>query len=42
MNGMVSNLNAMKLDYQRMLRDVDAKQQQVQPTRRTSTAWPIW
>ena len=27
---MVSDLNAMKLDYQRMLRDVDVKQAQVQ------------
>jgi membrane fusion protein (multidrug efflux system) len=30
MNGMVSTLNAEKLDYQRMLRDVDAKAQQVE------------
>ena len=29
-DGMVSTLNAMKLDYQRMLRDVDVKQAQVQ------------
>jgi membrane fusion protein (multidrug efflux system) len=29
MNGMVLNLNAMKLDYNRMLRDADAKEQQV-------------
>jgi membrane fusion protein (multidrug efflux system) len=29
MRGMVSTLNAEKLDYQRMLRDADAKQQQV-------------
>ena len=29
MNGMVSTLNAEKLDYHRMLRDADAKQQQV-------------
>jgi membrane fusion protein (multidrug efflux system) len=28
-NGMVSTLNAMKLDYQRMLRDIDVKQAQV-------------
>ena len=29
MNGMVSTLNAEKLDYHRMVRDADAKQQQV-------------
>lgn len=29
MNGVVSTLNAEKLDYQRMVRDADAKQQQV-------------
>lgn len=29
-NGMVSTLNAMKLDYQRMLRDVEVKQAQMQ------------
>jgi membrane fusion protein (multidrug efflux system) len=29
MNGMVSTLNAEKLDYHRMLRDADAKEQQV-------------
>jgi membrane fusion protein (multidrug efflux system) len=29
LNGMVSTLNAEKLDYQRMVRDADAKQQQV-------------
>ena len=29
-NGMVSTLNAMKLDYQRMLRDVDVKQAQLE------------
>jgi membrane fusion protein (multidrug efflux system) len=28
-NGMVSTLNAMKLDYQRMLRDIEVKQAQV-------------
>jgi membrane fusion protein (multidrug efflux system) len=29
-NGMVSSLNAMKLDYKRMLRDVDVKQAQLE------------
>lgn len=29
LNGLVSTLNAMKLDYQRMMRDVDVKQSQV-------------
>src|SRR4051812_26033513 len=30
LNGIVTGVNAMKLDYQRMLRDVDVKQSQVQ------------
>src|SRR5690242_15676528 len=30
LNGIVLSVNAMKLDYQRMLRDVEAKQAQVQ------------
>ena len=29
LNGIVTGVNAMKLDYQRMLRDVDVKQSQV-------------
>jgi len=30
LNGVVSNVNAMKVDYQRMMRDVEVKQAQVQ------------